>query len=691
MQVSFSSTNPAKLSAPAPMTIALPSPPFSLSTPPSLLFVLGRSAKKLPTKEMKCKAIVIDDAQISSVHFAALFYSGKVYLADVGSANGTRVTQGLDGEEQVMKHPKIADAQNATTERDVERMAMALVKKSIPCQGAVTFIKVGEYIELTLTLPEDSFYTSDDVNMDPSSMISSSIIRGSSSSSDQVLDTSILPAPPVKVKAIGGGASKKRASSSEPLGGDGGGGAGGGGRGKKKVMKQTTLTLPFQPPQFIGRPPNWGIDGEFDNTEATRALGSGYTRSYRTAFDDGGINAAAFIPTSDEETEEKEFNQKFLVRNFFDVRPGLRPVENPSILLQRVERAPAPDAAMIDEEKREDEILDDNGEPLVNFEDFIRLSTSQEAQQQQQQQPVINDDEKEVKKDVKGKGQKAETVRSTVREDLGGGGGGGGPICSVCNNLPTEIITAWNQFSSDMLKKRSNLSKATLASMFLTRRETFHAPISLKAPSNPVGIEGAELKAQPSLTEEAAASDLPSRWRIANPAPPLSSPLQEQPVSTTPHLIQSATASPPPPPADHLVQPSTTAAAAATVSSETTSAAVCETIDLQSPEKIKKDEDPQQQQHRERVSPLHLRSPFAFDQDADNDKKMDEEEELSTTDIDSIRYLILSDSALRMKALALKPLSILQLKETCLTRRIDNLSFGEIRKACEILNVLTES
>ena len=647
MQVSFFSTNPAKLSAPAPITIALPSPPFSPSTPPSLLFVLGRSAKKLPTKEMKCKAIVIDDAQISSVQFAALFYLGKVYLADVGSANGTRVTHGLDGDEVVMKYPKIADAQNATTEKDIERMAMALVKKSIPCQGAVTFIKVGEYIELTLTLPEDSFNTSN-VNMDPSSMISSSINRISSSSSDQVLDTSILPAPPVKV--IGGGASKKRASSSEPLGGDGGAG---GGRGKKKVLKQTTLTLPFQPPQFIGRPPNWGIDGDLDNTEATRALGSGYTRSYRTAFDDGGINAAAFIPTSDEETEEKEFNKKFLVNNFFEVRPGLRPVENASIL-QRVERAPVLDAAIIDKdkEKREDEILDDNGEPLVNFEDFIRLSASQEMAQQ----PVINEkdkkeDAKDKKKDAKGKGQKAETVRSTVREDLGGGGG---PICSACNNLPTEIITAWNQFSSDMLKKRSNLSKATLASMFLTRRETFHAPISLIAPSNPVGLEGAELKAQPLLTEEAAASDPPSRWRIAaNPAPPLSSPQQEQPVSTTPHLIQSTTASPPPPAAAaHLVQSATTAAA--TVSSETTSAFVCETIDLQSPASAA--------------------------------------DEPSSSNIDSIRYLILSDSALRMKALALKPLSIRQLHEMCLTRRIDNnLTFGAIRKACEILNVLTES
>ena len=181
----FSSTNPSKLSAPPEMTIALPSPPFSSSTPPIPLLVLGRSAKKLPSNSMQCKAVVIDDAQVSSIQCAVLFYSGRVYVADVGSANGTRVKHGVDGFELVLKHSKVLDAQSATTENDVALMAKALVPKAVLCHRSVTIVKIGEFITLTLHLPEQ--FTSDE-NSNYDTIDQTSMMLSSSSKSRIIIN-----------------------------------------------------------------------------------------------------------------------------------------------------------------------------------------------------------------------------------------------------------------------------------------------------------------------------------------------------------------------------------------------------------------------------------------------------------------------------------------------------------------------
>jgi hypothetical protein len=688
----FSSTNPSKLSAPPEMTIALPSPPFSSSTPPIPLLVLGRSAKKLPSNSMQCKAVVIDDAQVSSIQCAVLFYSGRVYVADVGSANGTRVKHGVDGFELVLKHSKVLDAQSATTENDVALMAKALVPKAVLCHRSVTIVKIGEFITLTLHLPEQ--FTSDENSNDTidqtSIMMLSSSSKSSSkmSSSNHILDSSVVVAP-VKSKAVIG--SKKRPSSSEPLGGRGveeeERGGGGGGRGKKKVMKQTTLILPFQPPQFIGRPPRWGLDGEHDNTEATRALGAGYAQSFRPKYDDEGINSTAFLPTSDEEAEEAESNRHNLIRNFFRIRPGLRedplPLAPPlpfsssssfasssSTSNTHPPRNTATEAvkAAIAGKGADDHLAGDNGdddEPEINFEDFIRLSTSQEVVQQEKEENME-------------KVRPKETICSSIREDHSHeGGGGGGSKCRTCN-VPTEIIAAWNQFSADMLKKRSNLSSEAMASMFLKRREANQAPINLVAPSKPLGIEGAKLSSQPTLTEEATESYITTQWlQPPPPPPPPQAPhefIQEESVTSTPLRPLYSTQAPPLP---HLSSSSSP-------------------IDLlsQSPEHIKQVN--QQEQLEKSISPknscstTHALLQKEDNVDEDEDKEMNDDAlEPTSSEIDSLRFLIHSDRALRMQALSLSPLSIDTLQAICKARDLV-LSSGTIKKVCKILNVASK-
>jgi hypothetical protein len=151
------------------------------------------------------------------------------------------------------------------------------------------------------------------------------------------------------------------------------------------------MSIPFIPPQFIGRAPRWALTGEFDNTNATRMLGSEYTRSYHTTIDDGGISAAMFIPTSDEDAEEREINKDHLVKTFVTLRHGLQkdpPLHRTSLLLPLPpppQRGEDQSILHIDDKKNNNDddkdaadavvVDDDNNdeEEEVNFDGFIHL------------------------------------------------------------------------------------------------------------------------------------------------------------------------------------------------------------------------------------------------------------------------------------------------------------------------------
>jgi len=541
LHLNFSSSSPSKFPAPSPLIISLPflSSPSTSSTSfpqPVVLFVLGRSSKKLPRSTMNSKAIVIDDAQISSVQCAALFHKGKIYLADTGSSNGTRISHGEDGVVTTLKNARSSLSQNFSTEEEATKMAITLLPNAVLCRNNPTKVMVGEFISflMTITDQENVLYISsspireeeEEVKVQPKTITSKG---NSSSTSNMALDT-----------AKSSNVSKKR-KSSETLGGV---------KKTQKTLKQTTLSMsiPFIPPQFIGRAPRWALTGEFDNTEATRMLGSDYTRSYKTPIDDGGISAAMFIPTSDEDAEEQEINKDHLVKTFVTRRHGLQTNPTPPLVSSYPPPPPPPshrtslvhfnvpekrgeeqsvlhiddnykntdDNYNDDDEKEEDE------DQELSFEGFIQLTSqsdnipsSSTSSNKEEETTRLSSDP--IKQQVQTLSNSHPLPHSSHSHPL--------PAtiitttslhptpsisllhssslnsCRACS-VPTEIATAWHQFADSMKKNRSMLSTSSMTRLFLSRKKV---PITLSAPSKPPSeldvVYHFELQAKPSLSQ----------------------------------------------------------------------------------------------------------------------------------------------------------------------------------------------
>jgi hypothetical protein len=772
LHLNFSSSSPSKIPAPSPLTISLPFPssPSSSSSSttsilqPVILFVLGRSSKKLPRSTMTSKAIVIDDAQISSVQCAALFHRGKIYLADAGSSNGTRISHGEGGFVTTLKNARSSTSQNFSTEEEAAKMAIALLPNAVLCRNNPTKVMVGEFISflMTITDQENVLYISsspmkeeeeEEVKLKPKTTITNS----KSSSTTMVLDTA---KPNV---------SKKRRSS-ETLGGV---------KKSQKTLKQTTLSMsiPFIPPQFIGRAPRWALTGEFDNTDATRMLGSEYTRSYHTTIDDGGISASMFIPTSDEDAEEQEINKDHLVKTFVKLRHGLQkdptlplvtyppplhrtsfpprtslllppPPLPPSLVHFNVLEKRGEDQSIlhIDDKKNDNNddkdaadavVVDDDDnndeEEELNFDGFIHLTSQSDnipssiSNKEKMPTRLSIDPIKKVH-DLSNSHPlphsshshshllpttsttttTTTTLHSTSSTSLlhssSSSSSSSLDSCRACS-VPTEIATAWHQFADSMKKNRSMLSTSSMTRLFLSRKKV---PITLAAPSKPQ-IDGAKLSSQPMLTEEAAAEDLPivSRWKTPHTA--LITTTTTSSSSLSPKHMTSLSMEP-----IELLSPDDKVLKSDDKTASQVFAGIIEEVNIQ-PSASKTtsaihdiddvDDDElmlSKVEHEIVMEEVKEVKEVEIEEPKENHHGMEDEDNnavsipINTTiepcvsEIESLSLLIQNDRILRLRALSLKPLSVLELKEICFEKGHVIINEDVIRKICKILNVACE-